>query len=31
MDSTYSQIIPEYDVNKESESSNGQEDDPYWE
>ena len=25
MDSTYSQIIPEYDVNKESEGSNGQE------
>ena len=25
MDSTYSQIIPEYDINKESESSNGQE------
>ena len=25
MDSTYSQIIPEYDVSKDSESSNGQE------
>ena len=25
MDSTYSQIIPEYDINKESEGSNGQE------
>ena len=25
MDSTYSQIIPEYDINKEPEGSNGQE------